>query len=201
VQSEELLAFEAGWRWQASARLGIDFTAFYDHYDNLITLEQGSPFTQGGLTFFPFVFDNQGHAIARGAELAADLDVTDRWRLRSAYSIFTLDAGVDPSSTDDLSFLERSAPKNQVNLRSFYDLGEHWELDAAAYYVDQVKSWGNPGYVRTDARLGWNPNENLRFSLGVQNALDARHAEGGEDQIGVGSEVRTNWYFSVSASH
>ncbi len=201
VKSEDLLALETGWRWQANADVGVDVTAFYDQYDNLMTLEQGAPFTSGGLNFTPFVFANKGNAIVRGAELAVDWEATKRWRLRGGYSLLTLALSVDPGSTDNLNFLEQSAPENQFNLRSYLDLGAHWEFDCAGYFVDQVPSWNNPSYFRTDVRIGWNPNENVRVSVGAQNALEARHSEGGEDQIGVGSVVRTNYYVGVTISH
>ncbi|MCE9595976.1 MAG: TonB-dependent receptor [Planctomycetes bacterium] len=201
-ESEKVVAAETGWRWSPSPTLSLDVSAFYNHYDDKRTLEFGTPFNSGGLQFFPFTFDNKAQARSYGVEVACDWDVSDRWRIRSGYSLFKLHTTLDADSNDFfLPTTDHSTPKNQINVRSYYDLGEHWEFDVGAYYVDDVLSYDNPAYTRVDARLGWNPNPNVRFSLGVQNAFMDQHPETGEDLIGIGTEVERNVYFSVSWSH
>jgi len=49
-------------------------------------------------------------------------------------------------------------------------------------------------------RLGYSPEPDLRFSLGLQNAFHPQHAEEGEDQFGWGSEVERNLWFGFTWS-
>lgn len=196
VVSEELLAYELGWRVQLDRGVAFDLTGFYNDYDDLITLEDGAPYTQGGNTFFPIVFDNKGAATAWGVELAMDVALSSSWKLRSGYTWFTLDADPDADSSDpDFPLVEDSAPHNQVNLRSYLDLGEAWELDAGLYYVDRVGVFDTPSYVRADVRLGWRPEPGVELSLGVQNALDGRHPEDNPPGVlDAGTEVERSVY-------
>jgi iron complex outermembrane recepter protein len=44
TRSEGLLAYEAGYRYQANRRIGVDIATFYNVYDHLGTLESGKSF-------------------------------------------------------------------------------------------------------------------------------------------------------------
>lgn len=201
VEPEDLLAYEIGWRAQATERISLDTTAFFNDYSNMVTRERAAPYTQGGINYSPRVFDNMGESQAWGVEIAADWVATQSWRMRAAYTYFEQNNQLESGSTDlGYKLIDHSFPENQANLRSYYDLGDQWELDCGIYYVDSVPYLNNDSYIRTDVRLGYNPSPNWRFSLGVQNALKQRHAEEGKGQIGVGSEVERNVYCNLSWS-
>lgn len=198
--SEKVTAAELGWRWSPSDTLAIDVATFYAHTDDKRTLEAGTPFSSGGLNYYPYIFDNKSSADSYGVEVACDWDVNERWRIRSGYTLFEQLTELDSDSLDASAPTDEGSPKNQINVRSYYDLGDHWELDVGAYYVDDVPDFDNPSYTRVDVRLGWNPNPSLRLSLGVQNAFMEQHPESGEDIIGYGTEVERNAYVSLSWS-
>jgi len=73
VESEELLAYEIGYRVQPTRSLTLDLTAFVNDYDKLIqsVASRTNPFA--------FVQDNDHTAESYGVEFAAAWDVTDRW--------------------------------------------------------------------------------------------------------------------------
>jgi iron complex outermembrane receptor protein len=199
VQSEEQWAFEAGWRWQANANLALDLTAFYYEYDDIQTIEDGDFGPAGDLFFFEVFYDNLAEATSHGVELAADWDVTDDWRIRSAYTYFDLDSRVDGDSADIFfGETDESTPSHQVNVRSYYDLGADWELDTALYWVDDVEYFETPSYLRWDVRIGWQPSDDLRLALGVQNLSESQHPEETADAIGLDSEVERNVFFELS---
>jgi iron complex outermembrane receptor protein len=200
-QSESVVAYEAGWRWQATSDVFLDLTGFFNDYDELQTFEAGTPFFQGPNLYFPYAFGNKATAESWGAELALDWDVRENWRIRSAYTYFRIRSAVDPDSTE-ITYPETdgSFPENQLNLRSYYDLTEHWELDAGVFYVDDVPYFDTPAYTRFDLRLGYNPTPDWKFSVGVQNAFNDQTPEEGQGNVGFGSEVPRVFYVNLTWS-
>lgn len=193
LDAEELTAFELGWRQQLGEQVALDVVGFYNDLDSLVTREFAPSFTQGPNTFFPETFANFGAAEAWGYEIALDAVVNERWRLRGAHTHYEQNSSVDPAS-DDVGFPAGAGltPENISNLRSYLDLGGHWELDVGLYYVDAMGAAGTPSYVRTDVRLGYSPSADWRFTIGVQNANDPDHPENG------GWRVERNLWFGLS---
>ncbi len=195
-QSEELLAYELGYRTPLGDRAFLDVATFFNDFDNLQSVEvDGS-----GIQFY----DNKVEAQAMGAELALDVDATSRWRLRSTYAWFEMDFEADANSAEapTVDTKDGLIPEHRASLRSYLDLGADWEFDAGIYWTDEHSSsfFDNPAYWRVDARLGWNPSEHLQFSLGVQNAQTEEHPEAGEDIFWYGSLVERLVYFSRRAT-
>lgn len=202
LEAEDLLSFEVGYRNQPSEHIALDATAFYNHYEDLVTIEEVVPPVGGPSYVAYFAPDNLAEAWAYGVEIAADCKVSEDWSLRSAWTYFILESRIDESSND--FFFEETdgaSPRHQVNLRTYYDLAEAWELDGGFYWVDDVgftdNLEGNPAYLRADMRIGYNPSEHFSFSLGVQNACDPEHPEDGANEVGIGSEVERNVYASM----
>jgi iron complex outermembrane receptor protein len=195
-ESEELVAYELGYRRPLGQCAFLDLATFFNDFDSLQSVEVDG----AGIQFY----DNQVEAEAYGVEVALDVDVSPRWRLRSAYSWFEMDFEADAGSAEvpTVDTKDGLIPKNRVNLRSYYDLGEDWELDAGIYWTDEHSSsfFDNPSYWRVDARLGWKPTENLELSVGVQNAQTEEHPEAGEDIFWYGSLVERLYYVSMRFS-
>jgi iron complex outermembrane receptor protein len=197
-ESERLLAYELGYRRPIGHRAFLDIATFYNDFDNLQSVEDDPTLT------FQF-YDNQVSATAWGAEVALDVDVTEDWRLRSSYAAFKMDFEADPGSTEEPTVDTKDGliPKHRVNLRSYYDLGDNWELDTGIYWVDghSASFFDNPSYWRVDARIGWNPSPNVQFSLGVQNLTEEEHPEAGTDIDWYGSLVERNVYVNLRLSN
>ncbi|MDO8632231.1 MAG: TonB-dependent receptor, partial [Phycisphaerales bacterium] len=85
--SEELLAYEIGYRVQVQPRLTLDLTAFYNEYDRLRSAKllpielRVNPENQAYL-FLPLTIQNELYGEARGTELAVTWQPWDWWRLR-----------------------------------------------------------------------------------------------------------------------
>jgi iron complex outermembrane receptor protein len=195
-RSEELIAYELGYRRPLGERAFVDVATFFNDFDNLQSVEVDG----AGIEFY----DNQVEAEAWGAELALDVDVSARWRLRSTYAYFEMDFEADANSAEAATVDTKDGliPKHRATLRCYYDLAEDWEFDTGIYWTDDHSSsfFDNPAYWRVDARLGWNPSERVRLSLGVQNACDPEHPEAGEDIFWYGSLVERLVYVSLQAS-
>lgn len=180
-ESEDLMAYELGYRIQPEDNLALDVTAFYNDYSNIIASEQGTPriATSGGLSYLevPLTFFNNGEAEAYGVELAANWNPVPRWNLAANYSYLN----VNLKNTDQSQLLsEGKSPKHQVTLRSVVDLPWSMEFDQSLYYVDSLRpdsSLEIGDYLRLDLRLGWEPIDGLEFSVVGQNLLDPQHPE------------------------
>ena len=168
-QSEDLLAFEVGYRMNAFDRLTFDVTGFYNRYDHVRGTQTIS------LTPPTGTLANNLYVTTLGIEVASDVQVHDRWRLRGAYSYINMD--VDGPINVALNTTGRGTPHHQGSLRSLLTLPSHVELDSWVRLVDDLSASNIPGYVELDLRLGWKPWPNLDLSIVGQNLLDRHHPE------------------------
>lgn len=195
--SEELLAYELGYRIQPHERLSLSLAAFYNDYDDVRSLEKvniNQP------TAFPFVIANGLKGESYGVEVTADYRVTEWWRLRAGYTELQLDIRPKAGSTDTLgSSAAAHDPNRQFSLRSSLDLPGQIEFDAAFRYVSHIANQRVPAYGELDVRLAWHPASNLEFSLVGQNLLHQRHVEFGDpatrQEIERGMYGKVTWHF------
>jgi iron complex outermembrane receptor protein len=133
LKAEELTSFELGYRVQPATVLYVDVATFYNVYGNLVTQEVGTPFSEGAnqTMVFPVTNQNEMHGEAYGGEVALDWVPLKFWRLGASYSAAKVDLRTEPGSNDTVSpLIENASPMNQVQLRSFLDLPESFELDS-----------------------------------------------------------------------
>jgi len=180
--SEDLLAYELGYRVQATSNLSLDIATFYNNYSNLRTAEPGAPFLEGSPAptdiVIPFVARNKMSGGTYGVELFADWKVIPKWRLTGSYSYLQMDIHKNLDSQDPTPDNPNgSSPRHQWYLRSSIDLPKHFDQDTTLRFVDNLPSLGLPSYYSLDAHLGWKPVRNIEFSIGGQNLLDNRHLE------------------------
>ena len=173
--SEELLAYELGYRIQPSERLSLSLATFYNSYNDLRSLEQVNP-----PAHLPIVIGNGLKGESYGAELTGDYRVADRWRLRAGYTELQIHIRPKPGSSDTtLGSGESHDANRQFFLRSSLDLPRHFEFDSTFRYVSRIANQRVPAYGELDQRLAWQPNPSLEFSLVGQNLLHNRHVEFG----------------------
>jgi iron complex outermembrane receptor protein len=155
--------------------LFLDVATFYNVYNDLLTAEPVAP---SGPTFVTSQNQNLMRGEAWGIEVATTWDVFDFWRVKAAFTWFELDLFLDPASLDTTSTAANGAsPQFQVNFRSYLDLPNGWELDAALNYVDELPDLGVKEYVRLDLRLGWHASDHVELSVTGQNLLESNHQE------------------------
>jgi iron complex outermembrane receptor protein len=175
-ESEELLAYELGYRLQPLDRMLLEISTFYNVYDNLRSQEP-EPRPGGGEVI---VLRNGLNAETWGAELRASFQATPWWRLHAGYAYFDKQLDLDPDSRDRTGgFGEGNDPRNRVILRSLMDLPSGFELDGSLRHVARLPAPVVPAYTELDLRLGWNAMKNLDFSLIGQNLLHSAHPEFG----------------------
>lgn len=176
-ESENLLAYEAGYRIQPDSRLALDLAVFYNEYDDIRSVEPAS----AGIPF-PLVIRNGFGASSRGAELTVDWQPIERWRLRAGYTHVDIHLHREPGSLaadPTAGAAEIADPERQYFLRSSLDLPHGIEIDAFFRRVGHIVEGNVPAYSELDVRLAWRPTEKLELSLIGSNLLHARHPEFG----------------------
>lgn len=203
-QSEDLLAYELGYRVQATNSFSADIATFYNNYSNLRTAEPGAPFLEGSPAptdiVIPFVAANKMSGGTYGVELFADWRVAPKWRLVGSYSYLQMDIRKNSDSLDPTADSPNgSSPRHQWYLRSSIDLPKHFEHDTTLRFVDHLPSLNIPSYYSLDSHLGWRPVSTVEFSIGGQNLLDNHHLEFIPDFINTApTEVKRTVYGSIT---
>lgn len=155
--SEDLIAYEAGYRWQTVNNLSFDIAPFYNDYAELRSVEVGSPFLQESMGIpylvLPIYPGNKMAGQTYGVEAVADWHPYQWWRLQVVYSFLQMDLYLDENSTDTTSEIDGESPSNQLSLRSLMNLPANLELDLWLRYVDDLPAQGVPAYVTMDAQL------------------------------------------------
>ena len=180
--SEDLLAYELGYRVQATSNLSLDLATFYNSYSGLRTAEPGTPFVEPPQAptdiVIPFVAANKMSGGTYGLELFADWKVVPKWRLAGSYSYLQMNIHKNSDSLDPIPDNPNgSSPRHQWYLRSSVDLPKHFEQDTTLRFVDHLPSLNLPNYYSLDAHLGWRPVTSLELSIGGQNLLNNWHLE------------------------
>ena len=203
-ESEELIAYEAGYRWHARDRLSFDLATFYNDYDKLASLELGDAFVDpDGRTVFPIVNENLTRGRTYGAELQAEWEPVDDWRLTANYSYIDMELTAAGQDNNRGVWLEDSTPRNMAGLRSFYTIGD-FDIDAQLRYQSDigrqpmdVTGAGIAAYTEFDLRFGWRASRQWEISLVGQNLLHDNHIEfGAPEQRGAferSAYLRASW--------
>src|SRR5882724_6062049 len=203
-QSEDLLAYELGYRVQATSSFSADIATFYNSYSNLRTAEPGAPFLEGSPVptdiVIPFVAANKMSGGTYGVELFADWKVVPKWRLVGSYSYLQMNIRKNANSLDPTPDSPNgSSPRHQWYVRSSIDLPKHFEHDTTLRFVDHLASLNIPSYYSLDAHLGWRPIPQVEFSIGGQNLLDNQHLEFIPDFINTApTDVKRTVYGSMT---
>lgn len=183
-KSEELVAYEMGYRNQISPAFSVDVAAFYNEYDKLAGVEAlPLVLVNNGIDpihiLAPFNYTNSYTGEVYGAEFSANWNVRNDWSLSFNYSFIDIFLHDKVNGALRLERVEDGTPHHQFNLRSHWDINENWSLNTTLHYVDEIDHRNVGDYVRLDANLGWKVNENLHFTLVGQNLLDDAHREFG----------------------
>ncbi len=182
-KTEELIAYEAGYRVQPVDTIVLSAAGFYNRYDNLLTGEIGSSFLEmdpsPAHTILPVVLVNELKGETHGLELTTSWRMLPIWRWRATYSLLLMHlrskTGVDAIHRS--ANLEGSSPRHQAWLESSIDLPGRVSLNPTLRYTDVLVYQGIPSYWNLDAKVAWRPVTHLEFALVGQNLLQKHHPE------------------------
>jgi iron complex outermembrane receptor protein len=208
--SEDVMAYELGYRAQPNDFFSWDMALFFNDYRNLrVATPVGS-----APPFFFNNFQNRMNGETDGVELSGTVQMSDVWKVYGTYSFLQMQLHADPSlpaaTIASAEGAEFQSPQNQFYVRSSHDLGCAWELDLIGRYVDSLSHFAAapndtpvPSYMEMDVRLGYRPNNHWEFAVVGQNLLDNHHFEFGTNPIVGGRpaiEVRRGMYATATAT-
>jgi iron complex outermembrane receptor protein len=181
-ESEEVIAYEAGYRRRWTDNLEMDVAAFFNDYDGLgtasalpTTIALDPPRFQIGIPL-----TNMTTAEAYGVETVLNWRASDTLSISANYGYLELELDGPPEGEAfDSEAAEGRAPHNQASVRAQWDATGRLALDGTVHYVDELPNYGIESYVRVDARLGWGLTDKLEFELVGQNLFEESHREFG----------------------
>ena len=189
LNSEDMIAYEIGYRVQPVEHAYFDITAYYHDFENLVTTERGDFFPEPEITSY-LTFDNKSFGEVTGVEISANWEVTPTWRLMGSYGLVNMDLHVDDDSADVLEEpLEGDSPRNTASLRSYWNVTDHVSVNKVIYFVDNLVTADIPAYVRFDMNVAWKPWEDMEIGMVGQNLFDGEHREFSEPLFASSTEV------------
>ena len=188
LKAEKMIGYETGYRTQIKSNLYVDFTVFYNTYNDL--QGYGPPFPALGNTpppphlFFVLPYANVIEGNTVGTEIAPDWKITRWWQVRGSYSYLHMALTDKPGFTDVGNLLSSylgSSPSILVGFQSLFNLPKNFELDETFRYSSALAAQAVSAYSTADVRLGWHHGESLDLSVIGQNLLQPSHDEFGGD--------------------
>jgi iron complex outermembrane receptor protein len=201
--SEELTAYEVGYRHQVSDTLSMDLGAYYNDYDEIRGVRENQPFidmtSAPPMLVLPFVFDNSIDGRVYGFELQGTWQAAQNLRIIAAYSWLELDLNyIDPGRSDSRVHELYLSPQQQFQLRTSLDLQHNLSFDTEMYYVGSLSGSDIESYLRLDLQLGWQAHDQLKLSIGVENLVDSGHAEFFNSSYIVASEIPRQYWLKAT---
>jgi iron complex outermembrane receptor protein len=171
-ESEELLAYEAGYRGQLSANFAVSVSLYYNEYERIRTLGTAA----GGGPPFSLQNGRDGHTY--GVEAWGKFAASDWWRIDFGLSTLEKRLKLKPGFVD-LTTQQHvgNDPEIQGQLRNIVTFTPEIEAMVALRYVDDLPNPAVPDYTEMDARVAWRPTEDLEFSISGHNLLHKSHPE------------------------
>ncbi|MGB1271644.1 MAG: TonB-dependent receptor plug domain-containing protein, partial [Endozoicomonas sp.] len=220
LKSEEITAFEFGFREQIHDSVRLDIAAFANRYQNILTYagttdectygsrDPNPPYlceiSGTGITEAPAELINEMKAWSYGFEFTLDWNVNEWWSLHANYSAMRLDADSIESSTPKANewLIENLSANNTANLRSSMNLPNDWQLDLWVRYIDNLRDQEIPAHTGFDVRIGKTVGDNFELSLTGQNLFKKQRLEFNEIFSGLQeSEIEQAWYFQLRLNY
>jgi iron complex outermembrane receptor protein len=192
--SENVVAYEAGYRTRPATWMSVDIAAFANRYTDLRSQEL--PEVPGE----PIVLSNTLTARTSGVEVSATAQVGARLLMSGSYSYLRERFGRAPGSRDITGGAsEANDPSHIGRVRASLDLATHLELDATIWFASALPAPAVPGYAEMNLRFGWRPRPAFDLSIIGQHLLHDRHQQFAagtpREYVARGVHVLATWTF------
>lgn len=212
MAAEELVAYEAGYRFRLREKVSVDAAVFYNDYARLRTTELDSTalitlmrlanpaLPPPGLPVILTARPGNGmKGSTHGGEIALNTQLTPAWRLRTSYALLLMNLSAASNSSDTSSgAIQGRSPRHQASLWSQYEIGRGWQFDCMLRHVDRLPAIHIPAVTELDLRIGWRPADRWELALVGQNLLSPHHPEFAPSSVVTPrTEVRRRAYLEI----
>lgn len=181
-RSEDLVAFEVGYRGYFLSRLQVDATGFENRYDHLRSGRFGVPYV-GMIDGAPFVImplttRNDLRGRTRGMELSGVLQASSWCRLGGSYTHLYAkfeQRGDAPPETSSRGI--GNDPGNQASAHAYLDVSRRLQAYAALRYVGALRDPKISSYLVGDLTTEWTWSPRVTTVLGVRDIGSGSHRE------------------------
>ncbi len=193
-ESEEVLAYELGYRSIVSSTFSLDVAIFYNEYDKL------RGFTDDFLnpsTLPPYKVSNEGEGVSQGGELVLRWQPSENLNLLVSQSYVDLDVERYTGSNDvNIRDNDENDPTSQTSVMIGWDINKQWSSQLNARYVGALDDQKVDAYTAVDLSLLWRITKDLELGLIGKNLFDPQHAEfGGGNEIQRTVNAQVTWRF------
>jgi iron complex outermembrane receptor protein len=209
LRSEELLAWETGYRLRPSTNIWLSLNGFYNLYRRFTIYNIGEirVLTDPLSIQLPFYTDNRMSGTGLGLEISGDWEAREGLRFHASYAYLNLRLEADDEVRIRYAKFERDlglekdiiqtwliskggkSPRHSASLRGSWNITRKLEADASLRYVDQLPGIEVDRYFGLDCRLGWRVRQNMEIYLVGRDLIGARHREFDEQPSPFGSTV------------
>ena len=199
---EEVLAYEAGYRWQARDTLSFDLAVYFNDYKEIYSYSQGDdPLS------FNIVNNIEGNGY--GVEVAANWQPVERLSFNLAYSWQNMSLhwqGEDTGVAERIIY-NSNQPSHMVSLRSRYLFSERWQTNLWLRYMDDIRTLDPlvmanevhiPAQVQFDANLIWQPVEDVEVMLVGRNLFYDGKTQYASEVLVPATEIGRDVYVKIS---
>ncbi|ACN17573.1 putative puter membrane receptor [Desulforapulum autotrophicum HRM2] len=201
LNSEQLIAYETGYRYIPSKDFSIDLSLYYNDYRELQSYYQASAFS-------PIYFVNSMEGQTYGLEITTAWKPVDWINTKFSYTYIDLKMEADNNQSFQIEQVtEGSSPRHQFNAQANIKLRENLHLNLWGHYTDQLDASSLSGpsntlvvddYINFNANIKWTPKENLEITLAGENIFDNRHLEFIQEEFKSPVEVERSLYLKIT---
>lgn len=200
--SEKLIAYEAGYRFQSLKNFSFDIAFFYNDYSDIYEINELRTSTGTDL-----VFENGGSGSSKGTELVVAWRPNKFFSLEATYSYLDMDFTIGEETEDTnvtFDFIGSASPQNIVSMRSSIALYENWKCNLWLRYIDEITTRNSVNlldeqreqedYILIDINLVWSPTANIEFMLAGQNILEDEQLQYASEYVTPATAIERSFY-------
>ena len=193
--SEEVTAYELGYRFIPTNSFSMDLAVFFNDYDDL---RSGEPILDLQTLTQYVTLSNEGSAETYGLELSLKYKYSDFFQANLAYSF------LEDKTEDYDSF---GFPRHQISLQGDFAISKTMQLNLwfrfvdemdALYSFDTSKTYEIDSYLTMDVRFAWQILPDLELSVVGQNLLSGDHVEFVQESFSAPVEVGPSAYCKLT---
>ncbi|MBN2102667.1 TonB-dependent receptor [bacterium] len=183
--SETMIAYEMGYRFQPEANLYLDFSVYYNQYDRLRIGGKGETRLMG-TPEDPYieqllVMQNGMACESMGLEALVDWNVKTFFRIRLIYSYLDMYFSYDQDYIIDgqvlADYTDEKSPDHQMGIWCSWNPASSVKLDVLGHYQSENQNIADPLNIHMNARLAWQYTPMISIALTGQNLWEAGKTE------------------------